>query len=1274
MKLYLAVIAAALHLAQGQGSSPCVPGVTCPTFNCVADSRCPLVNPPEGPVLFSHPNCAKFYKCSNGEACEYDCPAGLHFNPRELACDWPERACYSRCPINENPFEPTVLPHETNCELFYKCDLGNRCLIECPLGQHFSVQTGRCEFPDVACCDARVACTGVVAEFCVPDSRCTIFDDPFNPTILPHSDCGRFYKCSFGQACEKTCPLGQHFSAQEQRCERPDIACCDPSIPCTGLLPDPCTPDARCSIFDDPDNPTTLPHAFACDRFYMCSFGRACELPCPPGEHFDATSGRCDRPDIACCDNSIPCLSSPTAPPVTLPPPTIPPPTVPPPTIPPPTVPPPTIPPPTVPPPTPITPGPGPSDPCIPGVTCPPVGTGNCMTHPQCPPANGPNVTLFRHSDCHMFYKCDMGRACEMYCPAGLHFNANLLVCDWPVNACCDPTLPCNPPCIPGATCPPTAPTVGPPTLPPPTLPPPTLPPPTLPPPTLLPPTIPPPTLPPPTIPPPTLPPPTLPPPTLPPPGLDPCIPGVTCPPNDSGNCAFDSRCPSANGPVATLLPHNDCTMFYKCDSGKICEHYCPAGLHFNAVLNVCDWPSSACCDITVPCNPPCIPGVTCPPTGPTPGPPTQPPPTQPPPTQPPPTVPPPTLPPPTLPPPTQPPPTLPPPTLPPPGPDPCIPGVTCPPNDSGNCVLDTRCPSRNGPEPTLLPHNDCSKFYKCNDGKACEHYCPPGLHFNVDLKVCDWPSSACCDITVPCNPPCIPGVTCPPTGPTPGPPTQPPPTQPPPTQPPPTLPPPTLPPPTLPPPTQPPPTLPPPTLPPPTLPPPTLPPPGLDPCVPGVTCPPNDSGNCVVDSRCPSRNGPEPTLLPHSECSKFYKCNDGKACEHYCPPGLHFNVDLKVCDWPSSACCDITVPCNPPCIPGVTCPPTGPAPGPPTQPPPTVPPPTIPPPTLPPPTLPPPIVPPTGPDPCIPGVTCPPTNCHDDMRCPANDGGKPTLFAHTSCEKFYKCSNRKACEHNCPPGLHFNAVQFVCDWPEWAGCDPTLTPPCIPATLAYGQQPCDPSVTCPTFNCHPHPNCPNKDDRYPVLLPHNECDKFYKCSGGNACEQQCPVGLHYNAQEQACDWPQRARCDTTLPEEGSDESISDCIPHPECPVSSKITVLLPHQDCSKFYKCTGPFACPMDCPPLLDFNPKVNACDWPERACCNPTIPCDPCIPGVTCPPNGNCGKFYKCQTGRACEFDCPPGLHFNKDRMVCDWPHQACCDPTIECVPACIPGVTCP
>ncbi|XP_053686189.1 integumentary mucin C.1-like [Sabethes cyaneus] len=96
----------------------------------------------------------------------------------------------------------------------------------------------------------------------------------------------------------------------------------------------------------------------------------------------------------------------------------------------------------------------------------------------------------------------------------------------------------------------------------------------------------------------------------------------------------------------------------------------------------------------------------------------------------------------------------------------------------------------------------------------------------------------------------------------------------------------------------------------------PTTPPPDDDSC---NVCP----INCVLDSRCPLFNPSKPVLLPHSECTKFYKCETGRACELECPAGLHFNAAKMVCDWPWHACCDPNVECVIPCIPGVTCPPT---------------------------------------------------------------------------------------------------------------------------------------------------------------------------------------------------------------------------------------------------------------------------------------------------------------------------------------------------------------
>nr|CAD7198465.1 unnamed protein product [Timema douglasi] len=56
-------------------------------------------------------------------------------------------------------------------------------------------------------------------------------------------------------------------------------------------------------------------------------------------------------------------------------------------------------------------------------------------------------------------------------------------------------------------------------------------------------------------------------------------------------------------------------------------------------------------------------------------------------------------------------------------------------------------CPGLNSPDYTVhIAHpNDCSLFYKCDNGQPRLQECPQGLNFNPTLQVCDWPWSAGC-------------------------------------------------------------------------------------------------------------------------------------------------------------------------------------------------------------------------------------------------------------------------------------------------------------------------------------------------------------------------------------------------------------------------------------------------------------------------------------------------------------------------------------------------
>ncbi|KXJ71911.1 hypothetical protein RP20_CCG019401 [Aedes albopictus] len=248
--------------------------------------------------------------------------------------------------------------------------------------------------------------------------------------------------------------------------------------------------------------------------------------------------------------------------------------------------------------------------------------------------------------------------------------------------------------------------------------------------------------------------------------------------------------------------------------------------------------------------------------------------------------------------------------------------------------------------------------------------------------------------------------------------------------------------------------------------------------------------------------------------------------------------------------------------------------------------------------------------------------SCPIDSRCPAVNGVNATLLSHpTDCSKYISCESGHGCPLDCPAGLHFHGVKKICTW-SWIAC-------------------CDPHVDCRPDaengrDCVANSACVGVGSWETVLLPHPDCSKFYKCDRGEACPYLCPAGLHFNKDDLACDWPWRACCDPTV----------------ECKKPCDINTCPP----------TGPDNCDTGCP---NFNCHENA------LCVGTTGSGKEAI----LLPHHECGKFYKCKEGSnlACEFVCPPGLHFNDVKLVCDWPWLACCDPSVNCVKPCIPGVTC-
>lgn len=109
------------------------------------------------------------------------------------------------CPPNNNG-NATHLPDKEDCASFYKCNWGVPVLMKCPPCLHFSPKLERCEWPQVAGCEAENADVAM---------------------LLPNQkDCTQFYECVWGVPKPMKCPSGLHFNPTLEVCDWPKHAGC----------------------------------------------------------------------------------------------------------------------------------------------------------------------------------------------------------------------------------------------------------------------------------------------------------------------------------------------------------------------------------------------------------------------------------------------------------------------------------------------------------------------------------------------------------------------------------------------------------------------------------------------------------------------------------------------------------------------------------------------------------------------------------------------------------------------------------------------------------------------------------------------------------------------------------------------------------------------------------------------------------------------------------------------------------------------------------------
>ena len=277
-------------------------------------------------------------------------------------------------------------------------------------------------------------------------------------------------------------------------------------------------------------------------------------------------------------------------------------------------------------------------------------------------------------------------------------------------------------------------------------------------------------------------------------------------------------------------------------------------------------------------------------------------------------------------------------------------------------------------------------------------------------------------------------------------------------------------------------------------------------------------------------------------------------------------------------------------------------------------------------------------------------------------------------CSTFFYClftgtAHQRVELRNCAPGTLFNPEIKVCDWPGRVKC--------------AGEK------------------SASSEHKFGDLLPDpSDCRNFKVY--GNGVMKTCPRGTHFNALLSVCDWPQAAGCERVDCDIGFEvsEDGKKCMDLDECSYlehgcqqkcvntagsfhcacnagftlkankktcqkekkivydwKSELTAF--PGDCGKYYQSVHGKKIVRTCAPGLHFNAATKQCDWPQAAGCEKRAKraAYDWKSELSAFP-GDCNKYYQNVHGKKMERSCQPGLHFNADLKVCDWPQAAGCE----------------
>ncbi|XP_054713746.1 mucin-2-like, partial [Uloborus diversus] len=169
---------------------------------------------------------------------------------------------------------------------------------------------------------------------------------------------------------------------------------------------------------------------------------------------------------------------------------------------------------------------------------------------------------------------------------------------------------------------------------------------------------------------------------------------------------------------------------------------------------------------------------------------------------------------------------------------------------------------------------------------------------------------------------------------------------------------------------------------------------------------------------------------------------------------------------------------------------------------------------------------------------------------------------------------------------------------------------------------------------------CP---ERFGVFPDPKNCSTFYHCSQWIPNLTLCPSDLHYSPTLKTCDWPSDAGCGSDIHPTTEGQIATTSIPETnktrECDCDCCELPII--GECRSYVLCIDYTKSIITCEEGLYFNPMTSTCDLEERVTCEADVECP--TPSGKFPYPHSCKHYLECMNGTKVVKKCPEASNFD-------------------------------